>query len=77
MEYNDMLQLIGQLEKENKELVAITADYILVYWASVQQFVSWKYGYSLDHNVYFFVSGNYYSDRTREAAIAKFSERIK
>ena len=35
MEYNDMLQLIGQLEKENKELVAITADYILVYWASV------------------------------------------
>ncbi len=79
MENSDLIPLLEQLDNEGKELIAITDQYILVYWWQDKSFVSWKYWHTGKNGKYVFEHGNYLpinSGATKNEAIANFSERI-
>ena len=70
-------ELIDQLEAEGKELIAITDQYILVYWWQDNSYVSWNYWYT--GTQYAFEIGHYLpigSGVTKNEAIKWFAERI-
>ena len=52
-----MKELIEQLEKEGKDLLAITDNQILVYWKQDKSYVCWKYYHT--GKEYAFVYGAY------------------
>lgn len=81
MLYNDLIDLVEQLEREDKELIAITDSYILVYWYEHKSYVSWKYWHTGPNGKYVFEHGDYLpigSDGSvsKNEAINKFAKRI-
>ena len=72
-------ELIDQLEAEGKELIAITDQYILVYWRQDKSYVSWRYWHTGKGGAYVFEIGHYLpigSGVTKNEAIKWFAERI-
>ena len=83
MKSSDMVVLLEQLEEEGKDLIAITDEYILVYWHQDKAYVAWKYWHTGKH--YAFVYGSYlplHSDFvpggvvSKNEAILWFAKRI-
>lgn len=83
MTYDDQIDMMRQLEEEGKELIAVTDEYILVYWHQDKTYVAWKYWHTGDK--YAFVYGTYlplHSDFvdggvvSKNEAIQWFAERI-
>ena len=79
MENGDMSLLLEQLDKEGKELIAITDHYILVYWWQDKSYVSWTYywhqslkRYAFEHGCYLPIDTNV----SKNEAIKWFAERI-
>ena len=80
MQSNDQIELLEQLEIENKDLIAITDEYILVYWYDDKSYVSWKYWHTGPGGKYVFEVGHYLSigngSVSKNEAIKWFAERI-
>ena len=85
MQSNDMVELLEQLEREGKDLIAITDEYILVYWYQDKSYVSWKYWHTGPGGKYVFEVGNYLKIHnqgfvgntvSKNEAIKWFAERI-
>lgn len=79
MVYNDLIEMTNQLEREGKELIAITDTYILVYWWVDKSYVSWQYMWSQHLGRYTFEYGQYLpigNGVSKNEAIKQFSERI-
>jgi len=79
MENSDMIPLLEQLDREGKELIAITDAHILVYWWRDKSYVSWKYWHTGKGGKYIFEYGDYLpigNGVTKNEAIKQFSERI-
>jgi len=85
LENSDMLSLLEQLEEEGKDLLAITDEYILVYWWQDKAYVSWKYWHTGKGGKYAFVYGKYLpihnpgfvgNTVSKNEAIKWFAERI-
>ncbi len=82
---SDMISLLEQLEEEGKDLIALTDEYILVYWYEHKSYVSWKYWRTGPNSKYAFVYGQYLpihnpgfvgSVVSKNEAIKWFAERI-
>ena len=75
-----MIVLLEQLDREGKELIAITDRHILVYWWHDKSYVSWEYWWVQRLNGYVFERGEYLpidnGKVTKNEAIKQFSERI-
>ncbi len=78
MTHNDLIKLSKQLDREGKELIAITDTYILVYWWKDKSYVSWQYTWSNALGCYTFLYGDYLSVKgaSKNEAIKQFSERV-
>ncbi len=79
MVYDDMKLLLEQLNIEAKDLLALTDEYILVYWNEDKSYVSWKYWHTGRNGKYVFEYGNYLpigKGVSKNEAIKWFAERI-
>ena len=69
-------EMTDQLFRENKQLIAMTGDYVLVKWISDSSYVSWIWKHNEEG--FYFECGQYIPTKgnTEADAIAAFAERI-
>ena len=74
----ELQELLEQLDNEQKELIAVTEKFVLVYWHQDYSYVSWRHYYI--NGKFVFEIGEYWpvplTDENTDKAIKKFAERI-